>query len=566
MMEEFQNLKNEFEALRNSLMDRNIEEIGLIELRRIKGDLERLHSRNIELQENLRFDRTIDTYDLMRVLNEGNTLYDEMANLLRPVSETVSVKAALGMSKVRTRRDLVNARSRNQELINMFTSNIETANETLRTVTDENVKNLYNQNISNLQENINRLNEVDAYYAGLISNLDKDIETIRFGGKVVEIEESKDETRGITKEEEEELKRKEATESKVEEPTHENPLPSLEVPKGENSGIPELKPADSIEKTEEMPPREAFGLVNPGTHEEPTAKTEVEEEMPSRGSFGLSEPESKTEEEKTSTETTPETEKEEEMPSRESFGLGEPTSTEESASDETKEDEETPVDATVKQPKSTLWQKLQPIIEGVKVFLLTAIAVHTGLGAHAIINNANNTETSTDTENDKSEEEQKESPAITPEEEAKEEVPVTPAPAPADTTPGSGDKKEEEKKDEDKRDEEKISIELAPGEFAYNTETGVEINSSGNAVVHKEDGTIGRLTDRELEHTDHGTTIVTNSDLENTGEIVMETLPRTGQEISEEQARANMTEQEEANYNEAISQAFSDFINNGPTL
>ena len=46
----------------------------------------------------------------------------------------------------------------------------------------------------------------------------------------------------------------------------------------------------------------------------------------------------------------------------------------------------------------------------------------------------------------------------------------------------------------------------------------------------------------------------------------METLPRTGQEISEEQARANMTEQEEANYNEAISQAFSDFINNGPTL
>ena len=187
-MEDFQNLKNEFEALKNSLSGRNIDEIGIIELRRIKGDLERLHARNLEIQENLRFDRTIDTADLVSILNDGDKLYDEMANLLRPVSETVKAKATLGMSKVRTRRDLVNARTRNQELINMFTSNLERVKELSKNISDETVKKLYDQNITNLQENINRLSEVDAYYAGLIANLDKEIEILRFGGKVPELE------------------------------------------------------------------------------------------------------------------------------------------------------------------------------------------------------------------------------------------------------------------------------------------------------------------------------------------------------------------------------------------
>ena len=226
-----------------------------------------------------------------------------------------------------------------------------------------------------------------------------------------------------------------------------------------------------------------------------------------------------------------------------------------------KYDEEV-VDAVVKQPKSTLWQKLQPIIEGVKVFLLTAIAVHTGLGAHALINNNNNIETTTETENDKTTDDEQDKEQKDDQEshdqDDNHELPPSPSPSPDKGDQGQGESSQQE--------EEKITIELAPGEVAFNAETGVEINNAGNAVVHNQDGTTERLTDRTLEQTDHGTSIVTGSDLENTGAVVVGTLPRTGQEITEEQARANMNTQEEANFNEALGHAFQAFFSNGPTL
>ena len=550
-MEDFQNLKNEFEALKNSLSGRNIDEIGIIELRRIKGDLERLHARNLEVQENLRFDRTIDTADLVSILNDGDKLYDEMANLLRPVSETVKAKATLGMSKVRTRRDLVNARTRNQELINMFTSNLERVKELSKNISDETVKKLYDQNITNLQENINRLSEVDAYYAGLIANLDKEIEILRFGGKVPELENIEEETKGISKEEEEALKKK------------------AEEEKASTEEKPSTKEEDSDEL--KMQPRSAFGLEdkeepsngeNTSTEEEPSTKEEDSDElkMQPRSAFGLEDKEEPKEENKEENPSTEEN-KEEEKSSGEEPKEENPSAEENKDKEEPKDDEEV-VDAVVKQPKSTLWQKLQPIIEGVKVFLLTAIAVHTGLGAHALINNNNNIETTTETENDKTTDDEQDKEQKDDQEshdqDDNHELPPSPSPSPDKGDQGQGESSQQE--------EEKITIELAPGEVAFNAETGVEINNAGNAVVHNQDGTTERLTDRTLEQTDHGTSIVTGSDLENTGAVVVGTLPRTGQEITEEQARANMNTQEEANFNEALGQAFQDFFSNGPTL
>ena len=550
-MEDFQNLKNEFEALKNSLSGRNIDEIGIIELRRIKGDLERLHARNLEVQENLRFDRTIDTADLVSILNDGDKLYDEMANLLRPVSETVKAKATLGMSKVRTRRDLVNARTRNQELINMFTSNLERVKELSKNISDETVKKLYDQNITNLQENINRLSEVDAYYAGLIANLDKEIEILRFGGKVPELENIEEETKGISKEEEEALKKK------------------AEEEKASTEEKPSTKEEDSDEL--KMQPRSAFGLEdkeepsngeNTSTEEEPSTKEEDSDElkMQPRSAFGLEDKEEPKEENKEENPSTEEN-KEEEKSSGEEPKEENPSADENKDKEEPKDDEEV-VDAVVKQPKSTLWQKLQPIIEGVKVFLLTAIAVHTGLGAHALINNNNNIETTTETENDKTTDDEQDKEQKDDQEshdqDDNHELPPSPSPSPDKGDQGQGESSQQE--------EEKITIELAPGEVAFNAETGVEINNAGNAVVHNQDGTTERLTDRTLEQTDHGTSIVTGSDLENTGAVVVGTLPRTGQEITEEQARANMNTQEEANFNEALGQAFQDFFSNGPTL
>ena len=542
-MEEFQKIKDEFEALKESLADRDIREIGVIELRKIKGDLERLHSRNLEVQERVRFDRDIDTVEALGVLNEGNRLYDDMAELLRPVSETVASKAALGLSKVRTRRELVNARKRNQELIKMFEADLTRVKDLEASVSDENIKRLYGQNIISLQDNINRLNEVDAYYAGLISNLDKEIEVIRFGGKVPEFDELEEETRGITEEEKEELERK-AREEKEE---------TEEETKNEEKEDVEEETKDSEEEDEEeeeMPSRPS--KIVTGGEENPTRLVDGNDEEESKEEEKEESPEETKDEEKEEVEeetkdSEEEEDEEEEMPPRPVF-------------EEEKEDP-TPVDASVKQPKAVIWQRLQPIIEAVKIFLLTAIAIHTGhIADRQAINDNTNIEESTETENQNQDED-------LPVDESTEEgksigvntITPIPAPAPSPTpTPTPAPAPAEEKDGE-------LSFNLMPGETVINNETGVEVNSSGKAVVHHDDGTTGRLTDRELGRNGDAS-VVTEKDLENDGEFVVNTLPRTGQEVSEAEARAGMSDQEEANFDKAVEDAFSQFFSDGPTL
>ena len=60
-MEEMQILMGELNELNGSLEGRDINTIGIIELRRLRKDFEALHDLNLELQERVRFDRSIET-------------------------------------------------------------------------------------------------------------------------------------------------------------------------------------------------------------------------------------------------------------------------------------------------------------------------------------------------------------------------------------------------------------------------------------------------------------------------------------------------------------------------
>ena len=122
-----------------------------------------------------------------------------------------------------------------------------------------------------------------------------------------------------------------------------------------------------------------------------------------------------------------------------------------------------------------------------------------------------------------------------PKEESKEEKPKE-------------EKKEDKKEDkkEEKTEEETLDIKLNPGETVYNTDTGVEVGYNGNAAAQNPDGSVESQKDRNLEHNDEGQAIVTGPDLNRDEEEGTITNTRTGFEVSEEEAEKNMTPEEKA--------------------
>ena len=105
---------------------------------------------------------------------------------------------------------------------------------------------------------------------------------------------------------------------------------------------------------------------------------------------------------------------------------------------------------------------------------------------------------------------------------------------------------------------------LSPGESVYDSTTGVEVGYTGVAAKDTSSGTVSQ-ENRELEHVNESTVVVRPEALQ--PDPTPTQLPRTGQEISEEEARKNMTEGEQQNLDQAIEDVdWEAFFNDGPTL
>ena len=105
---------------------------------------------------------------------------------------------------------------------------------------------------------------------------------------------------------------------------------------------------------------------------------------------------------------------------------------------------------------------------------------------------------------------------------------------------------------------------LGPGESVYDTTTGVEVGYTGTAARETSSGTTSQ-SDRNLEHVTNSTVVVRAQALQ--PDKTQEPLTRTGQEIPEDAARANMTQGERDNLDSAIGDAdWDNFFSSGPTL
>ena len=553
-MEEMAILENELTEIKEKIDGRNIEEIGVIELRRIRHDLEALHNLNLDLQERSRLTPAseLDTEDLRTILNKGDKLYFDVGDTLRPIVETLKVKSALGMSKVNERRELISNKQRNLEIISSLRTELESLRSTASRVTDDSVKTTLEGFIQNRESEIKTLEEVDKGYDESIERLDQEIDIIRFGGFVEELEHVNEESKPLSEDEERDLRERLAkdlnseleNQQAQEENISEDIIPPLAF---EEENIPEdvvLPP--ELDEEEKEDTNVVLPIFN-GEEIKPLPEEYNEEEIRE-----LPEELNELDEEGEDL-VIPEVDSEESIISPDTpVGFLDKTYLEDAGKDpnvslrdlmEENEPEEEEIEAEVIAPKPGLWKRVGAVV------LAAAAALAAGIGIGKLVNRNNGSDEMEEVEETEVTPEATQTPSET-EEPSKSQPSGPTGPTPASTPAPTQKPTPAPTPTPTPVPSSSPVAELSRGETAYNTETGIEVTQSGNAYRHNQDGTTTVESNRSLSQTSNGTSVVTAGDLQ---PDTPQQSTRTGQEVSEQQARQTMTTQEQSNLDLAIN-------------
>ncbi len=547
-MEEMQEFIKQFEELSRRV--ENIEEVGVVELKRVFEELSSLDSRagiSIENYANDSDNDVNDKYEALKVWTE--------------LKENIRVKEIEVLSQYRARKEILDAkyaeyrrvkeyRRENQKRINEFKFELDKHKALLNHISDSLAKDNMEETIKDDEKHIAKAEELNERYNKELLELDKECRLLLKGGKLstkdkVDEEDIVDELDRDKPKEEEQKEEKEEKEEIVP-TTPELPKPrKITVTRDEDEEDKDLNKFIAPEPEKEdksgrrpLPP--TFASLTEDKEEEEEEKL-TRRPLPPK--FG----EDEEEEEEDNILVNPPVEDEEE---------------EKEDIDEDLDEEVTAVDARVVPPKASIWKKLGGVIVKAVAFLaMLGTAVHTGLmvgrTAQKVDTDTNKDETIEETEEEKTEE-KKESKTEKKTEEKKEEKKEENVAKKTETKEtekkeSKQEEKKEEKKKEEPKEEETLGITLNPGESVYNTDTGVEVGYNGNSAVQNEDGSVDKQKDRNLEHNDENQAIVKDEDLQKdteTKESDTKTVPlagtteRSGYEVSEEEAKSNMTPEE----------------------
>ena len=125
-------LKIMAQEIYDSYHDRNLDEIGIIELRKIKKDYEALHHLNTELKNKCRFDTSMDTADYDELSEESSKLWTMVQRELPAINEMLNKKSNAAIQRVNERREITNNLTRNTaklESIKALLNDFETKNK-----------------------------------------------------------------------------------------------------------------------------------------------------------------------------------------------------------------------------------------------------------------------------------------------------------------------------------------------------------------------------------------------------------------------------------------------------
>jgi len=231
-MEEMQILYKQFKELNESLAGRNLAEVGILELKKLKGDYEALHKLNYDLQE-----RTVknqaDIEQIRRVLNDGDKLSEELGEQLAPIVEMLNKKVALVSAKMKMRNQIydtegLNANlrraeiqmednlTRNEDTLNKLRDSLNSAREAMELTDNPVVKSSYQNIVYALESEIMAVEGIDENYWDTMGSiyqsydetmerLNNEINVLRLGGVVPELAEIDEQAKGINEEEQKRL-------------------------------------------------------------------------------------------------------------------------------------------------------------------------------------------------------------------------------------------------------------------------------------------------------------------------------------------------------------------------
>ena len=185
-MNEINSLKEIAQEIVDSYEGKNIDELGIVELSRLKRDYRALHKLNLDLKNRSRFDENVDTADYDDISLESENLWTLVQKELPLIEDVLSRKAQLAMGKTTRRRDVMANKARNLSSLKKIADVLADLQASEKNAGSTELKAVYASPINALKSAVQEMMDYDRKCDDEIKQLGEEIEILRMGGNIPE--------------------------------------------------------------------------------------------------------------------------------------------------------------------------------------------------------------------------------------------------------------------------------------------------------------------------------------------------------------------------------------------
>ena len=175
-MNEINSLKEIAQEIVDSYEGKNIDDLGIVELSRLKRDYRALHKLNLELKNKSRFDENVDTADYDDISLESENLWTLVQKELPLIEDVLSRKAQLAMGKTTRRRDVMANKARNLSSIKKIGDVLADLQAAEKNAGSNELKSVYASPVNALKTALKEMLDYDKKCDDEIEELGKEID------------------------------------------------------------------------------------------------------------------------------------------------------------------------------------------------------------------------------------------------------------------------------------------------------------------------------------------------------------------------------------------------------